>query len=323
MYKSSITQDFDVEALRQSLSDFQHAEILQPDEQWLSYLKMYQLAPLVEQYRLRVGIVSCEAYDLVVQHYMQAGASRGTVVLVHGYMDHVGLYSQLISEMLGHGWDVLCYDLPGHGLSTGDSYAIDNFSRYAKQLEQILQQQVFHQPCVMVGQSTGGSIILAHQKLFTSKQKTDPVTQRILLAPLIRPAQYHVISWKYALLRFFLKRIRRFHSNNSHDADFLRFIRSEDPLQKQWVAVNWVGAMLEWVDLIEGSQPQSIAITLIQGTDDSTVDWKHNLPELQRLFPDIEVTLVEEGRHHLANEGLPWRRQVFDKISEVLMRIKS
>nr|WP_051221356.1 alpha/beta hydrolase [Neptunomonas japonica] len=321
MYKSSITQNLDVAALRQSLSDYQHAEIFQPSESWLSYLKMYQLASLQEQYRLRVGVVSCDAYDLVVQHYMQAGASRGTVVLVHGYMDHVGLYSQLISEVLGQGWDVLCYDLPGHGLSSGDSYAIDHFSRYAEQLEKILQQGVCEKPCVMLGQSTGGAIVLAHQKLFASEQTTDPIAQRILLAPLIRPTQYHAIYWKYVVLRFFLKRIRRFYSNNSHDKDFLYFIRHQDPLQKQWVAVNWVGAMLEWVDLIEGGQPQSIAITLIQGTDDGTVDWQHNLPVLQRLFPSIDVKLVEEGRHHLVNEGLPWRQQVFDKIREVLMRL--
>ncbi|WP_236591028.1 alpha/beta hydrolase [Neptunomonas japonica] len=321
MYKSSSTQDLDVVALRQSLSDFQHAEAFQSSELWIPYLKMYKLAPLLEQYRLRLGVVSCEAYELVVQHYMQATASRGTVILVHGYMDHVGLYSQLISEMLGQGWNVLCYDLPGHGLSNGDSYAIDHFSRYAEQLEGILQQSVFDKPCVMVGQSTGGAIVLAHQKLFASKQAIDPITQRILLAPLIRPVQYHAIYWKYAVLRFLLKRIRRFHSKNSHSEDFLRFIRSQDPLQKQWVAVNWVGAMLEWVDLIESSEPQSIAITLIQGTDDGTVDWQHNLAVLQRLFPDIDVELVEDGRHHLANEGLPWRQQVFDKISEVLMRL--
>lgn len=314
-------EGFDVEVLRQLLTDFQHAEIFQPNELWLSYLKMYQLTPLVEQYQLRAGLVSCDGYDLVVQHYMQSNRSRGTVVLVHGYMDHVGLYSQLISEMLGLGWDVLCYDLPGHGLSTGDSYSIDHFSRYAEQLEKIIQQRVLQKPCVMVGQSTGGAIVLAHQKLFTSEQVTDPIVQRILLAPLIRPAQHYAIYWKYALLRYLLKRVRRFHSNNSHDEDFVRFIRFQDPMQKQWVAVSWIGAMLEWVDLIEASEPQSIDITVIQGTEDNTVDWQHNLSVLQRLFPDIEVELVEEGRHHLANEGLPWRQQVYDKISEVLMRI--
>jgi len=313
---------FDVETLRQSLSDFQYAEIFQHNELWSSYLKMYQLAPLVEQYQLRAGVVSCGHYDLVVQHYMQNGTSHGTVLLVHGYMDHVGLYSQLITEMLGAGWDVLCYDLPGHGLSTGDRYAIDDFSRYAGQLETILQQQVLQKPCVMIGQSTGGAIVLAHQKLFTSQHEIDPIEHRILLAPLIRPAQYHVISWKYTLLRFFLKRIKRFHSTNSHDADFVSFIRTQDPLQNQWVAVSWVGAMLEWVGVIEAGKAQLIDITVIQGTDDNTVDWQHNLSVLQRLFPDIEVELVEEGRHHLANEGLPWRRQVYDKITAVLRRIR-
>ncbi|WP_293265685.1 alpha/beta hydrolase [Neptunomonas sp.] len=314
-------QAFTVEALRQSLSGFQEAEIFHPDELWLSYMEMYQLAPLAEHYQLRMGIVSYESCDLVVQHYMQVGASCGTVVLVHGYMDHVGLYSQLISNLLKKDWNVLCYDLPGHGLSTGDSYAIDDFSTYALQLELVLQQQSFQKPCVLMGQSTGGAIVLSHQKLFASKQETDPIAQRILLAPLIRPAQYHAIWLKYKVLRYFLKRVRRFHSNNSHDDAFLCFLRSQDPLQKQWVAVSWIGAMLEWVEEIEAGTPQLINMTVIQGTDDNTVDWQHNLSVLQRLFSNLEVELIEDGRHHLVNEGLPWRRLVFDKVGEVLSRI--
>lgn len=315
-------QGFNPTLLRQSLASFQEVDLLYPDAAWQAYLALYNLAPLQSRYQLRIGLVTCDDYDLVVQYYTQQKMSQGTVFLIHGYMDHVGLYSRLIGCLLEQGWDVLCYDLPGHGLSSGASYSIDHFTRYALQVEQVLQARALSGPIVMMGQSTGGAIVLAHQTLMAQQQSADSIAQRILLAPLIRPAQYSIIRFKYSLLRFFLSRVRRFHGVNSHDDVFMRFIRFQDPLQKQWVAVSWIGAMLEWVGLIEAGQPQQIEITVIQGTEDETVDWQHNLSVLGQLFPKIKVELIEAGRHHLANEGLPWRQQVFDKISEVLIRVK-
>ncbi|SFF86053.1 alpha/beta hydrolase [Neptunomonas qingdaonensis] len=311
-------QGFNPVLLRQSLTTFHKSGLLRPDTAWHAYLTLYKLAPLQSQYQLRVGLVKCEQVDLAVQYYTQQTTSRGTVVLIHGYMDHVGLYSRLMGCLLEQGWDVLCYDLPGHGLSSGSGYSIDHFSTYAAQLDIILQSTHLKGPCVALGQSTGGAIVLAHQQLVSQRLSVDPFSQRILLAPLIRPAQYPFIRLKYSLLRFFLRRVRRFHGINSHDDAFVHFIRSQDPLQKQWVAVNWIGAMLEWVELIEAGQPQHIDMTVIQGTADETVDWQHNLSVLGRLFPLLRVELIEAGRHHLANEGLAWRQQVFDKISEVL-----
>lgn len=317
-------QGFDPVLLRQSLTTFQQAEQLCPDTGWLAYLECYNLASLQHRYQLSVGVVKCEEFDLVAQHYAQPNDSLGTVIVVHGYMDHVGLYSRLITFLLEQGWDVLCYDLSGHGLSSGESYAIDHFSRYASQLECVLQSRDINGPCVLLGQSTGGATVLAHQALFCRQSLITalPISKRILLAPLIRPAQYHLIAFKYSLLRFFLSRVRRFHSVNSHDEAFMRFVSSQDPLQKQWVAVKWIGAMLEWVEEIESAAPQNIEMTVIQGTEDATVDWRHNLKVLQRLFPDIQIELVDGGRHHLVNEDLLWRKQVFDKVSDVLKQAK-
>jgi alpha-beta hydrolase superfamily lysophospholipase len=316
-------QGFNAAALRHSLTTFQQDDFFQPDAVWMSYFTLYNLAPLRARYQLSLGVVTCGTFDLVVQHYTQNASSRerskGSIILVHGYMDHVGLYSKLIGHLLEQGWDVLCYDLPGHGLSSGERYAIDHFSQYAEQLEHILHHQILAGPWVLMGQSTGGTIVMAHQYLFGNGEHK--VAHRILLAPLIRPAQYELIRLKYFILRFFLKKVHRVKSTNSHDIEFVRFVRSQDPLQYKWIAVNWIGAMLEWADLVESGSCQDGHMTVIQGTDDKTVDWQHNIQVLRRLYSEIDVLLVEGGRHHLANEGLPWREQVFSKIQYVLKRI--
>ena len=63
-------------------------------------------------------------------HYFrlpESASPKGTVFILHGYFDHVGLYTQLIDRCLGAGFDVLAYDQPGHGLSSGTLTAIGSF----------------------------------------------------------------------------------------------------------------------------------------------------------------------------------------------------
>ncbi|WP_423811416.1 alpha/beta hydrolase, partial [Pseudomonas aeruginosa] len=41
----------------------------------------------------------------------------GSLLLMHGYYDHMGLYRHVVDWALGMGFSVLACDLPGHGLS--------------------------------------------------------------------------------------------------------------------------------------------------------------------------------------------------------------
>ena len=66
-----------------------------------------------------------------VQVWQQAGAAS-TLLLVHGYFDHVGLFGHLVRYGLARGNNVVAFDLPGHGLSTGEPALIDEFSLYSR-----------------------------------------------------------------------------------------------------------------------------------------------------------------------------------------------
>ncbi len=316
--------EINAEVLRSSLSGFTPDERFSADDNWLAYQKLYALAPLVAGCHYSVGKEDVDDITLVVQYFRQISAetAKGTLILVHGYMDHMGLYSKLIQHVLEQEWDLLCFDLPGHGLSSGASYAIDDFSQYAGYLETLIQKhwQQLQAPFVLMGQSTGGAIILEHQRLYSDQDNLYPVAHRLLLAPLIRPVEFTGIQMKYQLLHYVLKRVKRYYAENSHDPDFLIFIREKDPLQQQWISVSWIGATLKWVRFIEASEPLDSDITVIQGTGDNTVAWEHNLPVLERIYTRLKVHLIEDGRHHLANEGEHWRLQVFDIIGEVLAR---
>lgn len=302
---------FNVDTLREHLPDLK-AGWVAPPASWLPYRQLYAqprvLCPSVALLRSPVA-------DCVVQYYPTPQAVvQGTVVLMHGYMDHVGLYQFLIAHLNEQGWGVLTLDLPGHGLSTGERYAINQFADYADVLDQLLREASAQLtgPVVLMGQSTGAAIILKYL------QRTPTVAGSILLAPLIRPKQYRFIRFKYHIGHRFLSRVARFYGDNSHDADFQTFLREQDPLQWAWVPVSWVGAMLAWVEEIEAATPLLTPLTVIQGTEDTTVDWQHNMTVLKRVCPSSTITLLERARHHLVNEAPFWREQVFHQISTAL-----
>ncbi|MEB3734885.1 alpha/beta hydrolase [Halopseudomonas pachastrellae] len=48
---------------------------------------------------------------------------------------HMGLYRHLIQWGAGAAYAVLAFDLPGHGLSSGERASIDCFLRYQKVLD--------------------------------------------------------------------------------------------------------------------------------------------------------------------------------------------
>src|SRR5690606_16869711 len=64
-----------------------------------------------------LGRISVDGFDVAVQVW-RPSPPRGTLVLLHGYYDHMGLYRHLIRWALGQRLAVLAFDLPGHGLSS-------------------------------------------------------------------------------------------------------------------------------------------------------------------------------------------------------------
>lgn len=314
---------FDPRQIRDGLDTFSPNDITLCTPSLQAYLEHYGLASLMPACHYSIGTERIDAQPLVVQLFRPLRPAYGTAVLVHGYMDHAGLYRHLIDYLLQHDWRVLIYDLPGHGLSGGAALAIDHFSTYADQLTALLNRHGsgLAGPWVLIGQSTGAAILMEQQRLAGAATAHWPVAGRIYLAPLVRPVMLEMIRRKYRWFGRFLKYVKRMYSANSGDPAFLRFIRQEDPLQHGYLSVSWVGAMLEWVDCIEASGPLGGAPLVIQGTEDGTVDWHHNLPVLQRLYPAVQIELIEHARHHLVNETQEIREQAFNAIGRLLNRV--
>jgi alpha-beta hydrolase superfamily lysophospholipase len=315
----------DAQALRESLPEFDPRAKLQTSEALTAYLQYYGLDTQslcpdnAHSIHHAMGVLTCAGFRIAC-HYYSPPQERiaGTVVLVHGYYDHVGLYTHLLRYCLALNLAVFAFDLPGHGLSNGEPAAIDSFSQYTAVFEECLrhaQQLNAKEPLHIVAQSTGCAIVMDYCLRHCSACVTQ-IEQIVLLAPLVRPMAWRRGELTYVLVRRFIKSIKRTFVINSHDEQFLQFLRERDPLQAKRLPVSWVGALRKWLKDFERYTPCNKSVNIVQGTEDDTVDWRYNLVRIKEKFPNSEVNLLSDARHHLANES----EMIRDDLCRILDR---
>ncbi|HET8849780.1 MAG TPA: alpha/beta hydrolase [Marinobacter sp.] len=285
-----------------------------------AYCRFYGLDLWVEHpdVRYHQGYVKADRHEVMVHYFRlpEAAAAKGTVFILHGYFDHVGLYTQLIDRCLGAGFDVLAYDQPGHGLSSGTPAAIGSFLEYQAVLSEVMAQvrNKVREPWYAVGQSTGGAILIDYLLSNQHNQDSSAFRRVVLLAPLVRPMGWLGAKVLHSVVKPFLTRWRRAFATNSGNTRFLRFLREHDPLQARAVHVDWVTALRKWVPHIESARPVDFPVTVVQGEKDMTVDWQHNLRIIRNKFSRVRERKIPDGRHHLVNEAQDLQATVFNTI---------
>ena len=296
---------FSPESLRSHLQPLVAGQPLSSED--LAYQHFYGLdfAQRTTPVRRQLGCFSAGGFDLVSQVWWPESTPVATLFVIHGFYDHMGLYRHLIEWGLDHGFVVIACDLPGHGLSSGERASIGDFNQYQEALQGLFieaQSLSLPQPWHLLGQSTGGAVVLRYG------DKTPAQGQAVLLAPLVRPRDWQWSKLSYYLLRPFVKGIERRFSENTNDPEFMPFLQA-DPLQPARLPTAWVGAMARWIPRIEAMPPSARQPLVIQGQADKTVDWQHNLAVLDAKFYQPKVLLIPEARHHLANETADIRAQ--------------
>lgn len=283
-----------------------------------AYHAFYQLDKVSTDDRTRhgIGTLSSGAYRLAVQYWLPENA-RATVLIVHGFYDHLGLYRHVIRFFLEQGYAVLGFDLPGHGLSSGPSAAIHDFDEYGQAIHDVIRAASPHLPPIELGfgQSTGAAAWMNYQMAGFSS----PIKRLVLLSPLLRPHRWQQHGrWLYALLHRWIRSLPRAFQANSADPAFLYFCRQLDPLQSRWLTVAWVSAMKNWLARFAAQPDIRLPTLIVQGQQDNTVDWRYNIPQILAKMPQAQLHYISEARHHLANESAAIRAHCWQIVTEFL-----
>lgn len=284
-----------------------------------AYLDFYAINFAQTRAGITHGFGSVDAGGFrIATHYWLPENPRGTLVVVHGYYDHVGIFGHAIEFGLQQGLAVLAFDLPGHGLSSGEQVAIDSFDQYADVLDVVLTaaQKILPAAYFAMGQSTGGSVLLNYLWRYDSTRPAPLLARIALCAPLILPRGWRYSGrFLYALVHRFVKRMPRGRSRNSHNPDFIHFVDEQDCLQSPTLSVRWVGAMKAWDQQFRRFPSLEKSLLVVQGTEDLTVAWRYNLQQIQRALPNARIELIPGAGHQLVNESSDLRGQVFTAIN--------
>ncbi|HEY3699630.1 MAG TPA: alpha/beta hydrolase [Spongiibacteraceae bacterium] len=305
---------FDSERLHQQIRPFSIADASLPGDAEQAYFHFYgidfenKIAGVAHYF----GHFSSDKYDIVV-HYFSLDAdskkSRGTCFIFHGYFDHAGLFKNLIEYCLRRDLNVVIYDLPGHGLSTGERVSIPSFSDYLTVMKDCLKlfADIAPRPWHAIAQSTGAAILMDYQL-----QELPPGFDKIvLLGPLVRAAEWRLVKLAYWVGSKFLEKVPRKFGGNSSDLKFIEFVEKTDPLQARYIAVRWVDALLRWESRFDHLPTSDKPILIMQGQRDTTVDWRYNIPAIRKKFPKARYLPLQEAYHHLANESPEIRAKMF------------
>ena len=287
-----------------------------------TYLDYYGI-DFRDDYFYRLGRVIHAPYTVASHYWLPLNQGepgvpeKGVVMVIHGYFDHVGLYGHLIRFLLERGYGVVAFDLPGHGLSSGERASIESFDHYVEVFQVLLVRvkSQFSCPVSAIGQSTGGAILLKHLAENSTDSRSElPALDRVtLLAPLVEPAFWWFNKLVYGFSRHRIKGIPRKFRDNSADSAFCRFLR-EDPLQPDFLPIDWLGAMKGWVEECRNMAPCSYPVTILQGKRDSTLSWRFNIKLLQEKFPNADIHLLDDAQHHMVNESTELREKVFARL---------
>jgi alpha-beta hydrolase superfamily lysophospholipase len=252
---------------------------------------------------------------ILAAHIFKPKESKGTVILLHGYGDHTGVWKHVISAVVKERYTVAVYDHPGHGLSSGARASIDDFSEYVSVLKDFLRIARVHLqgPYHLVAHSMGGAVTLDY--LLTVEQPG--VEKVVLIAPLVHSSYWHLSRFGHSLGKHVTDSVPRASQNASSDEEYL-MLTEKDPLQAREVAMKWFSALVEWNQRILSYEPSPLPIRVVQGTADTAVDWKYNVEFIMETFPNADIILIENGGHQLMNEPLPMRTEIINLVVDYL-----
>lgn len=279
------------------------------------YFSYYDLAP--GNCRHLFGTFGSQGRT-IAGHLFVPTQAKGTIFLLHGYYDHSGIMSRLIAFCLKENLAVAIFDLPGHGLSSGQRFAIKDLADYAATLTAFvnLNSEQLPRPFHLVAHSLGCAI--AYEHLHEGNQASfDKV---IFLAPLIHSRPWLPTKAIYFMTTPFTNTLPRIHRRNSSDPAFITFVENDPLQQRKVVPMSFISALLSWEKRAQDYLLLDQPLLIIQGDEDVIVDWRYNITFLKTKFSPVQTEIIAGANHQLANENPGLRAELFTALKSYLSR---
>lgn len=230
----------------------------------------------------------------------------GTVIFTHGACEHCGRYLDIFAALQRAGWNVVAWDLRGHGRSGGTKTHLRSFDDYLDDMDVLWEHfSLDAGGTALMGHSMGGLLIIRYAQV-----RQLQCLGLVASSPLLRLA-IPIPAWLLMLgkrLRWiaprwrFASRVKQ--NETTRDPEQLA-IRRQDSLIQRKVTVNWFYSVETAIEQAWTDAPclQSPALVL-QAGDDRIV-----CPEATKRWCDLatgsEVTYLRlpDRYHELFHEA--------------------
>ena len=247
-------------------------------------------------------IRTADGLELATEHHI-VPASRGRVVIVHGYAAHKGRYGQLVETLVAAGYACHLLDLRGHGESGGPRGHVSRFAEYRTDLERFLEEvralDTAASPLLLLGHSLGGLIaldfVLHHPQVFDSLAVVSPFLAPALAIPFFKrtllPLAANVLPKLAVQSGLDPKGL-------SHDVEVVSAYEA-DPKVFPTVTLGWFTAVQEAQEQVFAQAPAIVApILVLIGGADPIADPERGRAFFARLGSASKRLMVYPGLFH-------------------------
>ncbi|SHE72920.1 Lysophospholipase, alpha-beta hydrolase superfamily [Marinitoga hydrogenitolerans DSM 16785] len=101
---------------------------------------------------------------MFLKRFKKTENPKKTFVIIHGLGEHSGRYRFLIDKLLNLNYQIITFDLPGHGFGKGKKGYIEDFYKIYDYIEEITPEKF-----ILYGHSMGGLIVLRYTEYAQKK----------------------------------------------------------------------------------------------------------------------------------------------------------
>jgi alpha-beta hydrolase superfamily lysophospholipase len=252
-------------------------------------------------------------------------AESGTLVITHGISEHSECYAPTAEGLVGRGWNVIAWDLRGHGRSEGKRGFVGDFVHYVRDLgyflEHLKRTGRLSGPFALIGHSMGGLITLRH---LIDGSDAGPQPQAVVLSSPLLGLSLAVPAVKDMAARLMnrilpsltMKSELRY-EDLTRDPERLPGY-GQDPLRHDKISPSLYLGMLANIEYVKANADKIATPILIQAAGQEKIV---SLAGIREFFPavgsaDKKLTVYDDSYHEIYNDLD--REDVFNELDGFL-----
>jgi len=304
-----IFDDEQVDYIRETIVPLNLNSASDNSEEVLNYFRFYEIDFNIDAHYF--GYYYSSEKKIAAHVYLN-NDSKGTVLLLHGFLDHsANTFTKLIPELLNEGYTVAAIDLPGHGFSEGRRGDCKDFNEYYLLIKDFYNNylHMLPGPYHILGHSTG--CVGIFEALYDASINFETY---ILAAPLIRTDAWALSKFGMVLFGWFLPRVPGLTKRGTTNLAYAWFIAKEDPLFVRWPPTSWVRTLFYWEKDIRDYGTNNREIIILQGQKDRGLEWEYNIEYFKNRFDNCIIKYFPNANHTLFAEPELIRNEVIDAV---------